>query len=161
MIEKSQLAASEIAAEEVLNTTTVTKAVSRMGSLRVSRLVITDRYGIAIYDSASDTQQGKYMLLPEIVQSLDGNDVFSWSYHDGTMQSRAATPIISYDTLIGCVYMMEYDAEQGVLMKTLQNNTLNFTAMVDGNNPQEKENLTKKLKKLWKLVEDYHSTTQI
>ena len=131
MIEKCQLAASEIAAEEVLNTTTVTKAVSRMGSLRVSRLVITDRYGIAIYDSASDTQQGKYLLLPEIVQSLDGNDVFSWSYHDGTMQSRAATPIISYDTLIGCVYMMEYDAEQGVLMKTLQNNTFYISLFLE------------------------------
>jgi hypothetical protein len=45
-------------------------------------------------------------------------------------------------------------------MKTLKKKQLNITAMVDGNNPQEKENLTKKLKKLWKLVEDYHFTTQ-
>ena len=45
-------------------------------------------------------------------------------------------------------------------MKTLKKKTLNFTAMVDGNNPQENENLMNKQKKLWKLVEDYHSTTQ-
>ena len=93
MIEKCQLAASEIAAEEVLNATTVAKAVARMGSLRVSRLVITDRFGVAIYDSASQAMAGQYMLLPEIVLALDSNDVFSWSYHDGTMQSRAATPL--------------------------------------------------------------------
>ena len=131
MIEKCQLAASEIAAEEVLNTTTVTKAVARMGSLRVSRLVITDRFGVAIYDSASQNAAEQYMLLPEIVQALDSNDVFSWSYHDGTMQSRAATPIISYDALIGCVYMMEYDTEQGVLMQTLQKNTFYISLFLE------------------------------
>ena len=131
MIEKCQLAASEIAAEEVLNTTTVTKAVARMGSLRVSRLVITDRFGVAIYDSANQNAAEQYILLPEIVQALDSNDVFSWSYHDGTMQSRAATPIISYDALIGCVYMMEYDTEQGVLMQTLQKNTFYISLFLE------------------------------
>lgn len=122
MIEKCQLAASEISSEEVLNTATVNKVVEQMGSLRVSRLVVTDRSGIALYDSAMKSETGMYILLPEVIVALDSNDVFSWNYHDGDMYSRAATPIMSYDTLIGCVYMMEYDPDQGALIQSLQKN---------------------------------------
>ena len=131
MIEKCQLAASEISAEEVLNTTTVGAAVKQMGKLRVTRLIITDRTGAAIYDTSQEVSDGQYMLLPEIVQALDGNDVFSWNYHDGAMQSRAATPIVSYGTLVGCVYMMEYDAEQGALIKTLQKTTFLISLILE------------------------------
>ena len=77
MIEKCQLAASEISSEEIMNVSTVSNVVKQMGSLRVTRLVITDRSGMAIYDSASESQVGRYMMLPEIVQALDCNDVFS------------------------------------------------------------------------------------
>ena len=71
------------------------------------------------------------MMLPEIIQALDGYDVFSWNYHDGAMQSRAATPIYSYGTLIGCVYMMEYDTAQGTLIKSLQNTILRITIILE------------------------------
>ena len=131
MIEKCQFAASEISAEEIINNSTVNNVVKQMGSLRVTRLVITDRSGLAIYDSSEESQEGKYMLLPEIVQALDGNDVFSSNYHDGTLQSRAATPIISYDTLIGCVYMMEHDTELGALIQSLQKNTFYISIILE------------------------------
>ena len=63
--------------------------------------------------------------------ALDGNDVFSWEYQDGAMQSRAATPIMSYDTIVGCVYMMEYDAAQGALIQTLQKNTFYISLILE------------------------------
>ena len=131
MIEKCQLAASEISAEEVLNITTVSNVVKQMGSLRTTRLVVTNRSGVAIYDSSVESQTGKYMILPEIVQALDCNDVFSSNYHDGALQSRAATPIVSYDTVIGCVYMMEYDTELGELIQTLQINTFYISIVLE------------------------------
>jgi len=131
MIEKCQLAAAEISNEEVLNATTIDSVVEQMESLRVSRLVVTDRAGMALYDSAEALVQDQYMMLPEIVLALDNNDVFSWNYHDGTMQSRAATPIISYGSLVGCVYMMEYDMEQGALISTLQKNTFYISLVLE------------------------------
>ena len=131
MIEKCLLASSEISSEDILNITTVNNAIKQIGSLRVTRLVVTDHSGMALYDSAADSQVGKYMILPEVVQALDGNDVFSWNYHDGNMYSRAATPIMSYDTLIGCVYMMEYDSAQGALIKTLQKNTFSISIFLE------------------------------
>ena len=132
MIEKCQLAASEISALEIINTTTVTEAVNRLGSLRVTRLIVTDPSGLCIYDSLSEESAlGKYVLLPEIVQALRVNDVFRWEYSDGTMQSFAATPVLTYGTLSGCVYMMENDASQGILMYSLLSNIFTITMILE------------------------------
>ena len=132
MIEKSHFAANEIANLNVINAMTVSDAVLKMDSLRVTRLVVTDHNGVAIYDSASSGNLAeKYTLFPEVVKALDGNDVFSWNYHDGTMRSCAAVPIYSYGTLVGCIYMMEHDSQQGMLIKTLQNNILTITLILE------------------------------
>ena len=137
MIEKCQLTATEISKLDVLNPATVSKAISGMESLKATRLIITDRKGLRIYDSANPMPQNEqYLLLPEIVEALsaDGNlgyNAFTWSYHDGDMQSRAATPIISYGTIIGCVYMTEQDTSQGALIKTLQKTTLFITLTLE------------------------------
>ena len=47
------------------------------------------------------------------------------------MQSYASTPIVSYGTVIGCVYMMELDTEQGALIQTLQNNTFSISLVLE------------------------------
>ena len=135
MVEKCQLAAAEIATLDVLNTTNVAEAVNKMDSLRVTRLLVTDYTGKVLHDSyAADPSLGSYALLPEVVQAMDGikgNDVFSWRYHDGVMQSQVATPIVSYGGIVGCVYMMEYDAEQGALIQSLQQNVLSITLFLE------------------------------
>ena len=92
MIEKCQLAASEISELEIINTATVSDTIARMGSLRVTRLIVTDQAGRSIYDSLTlNSTVGKYVLLPEIVQALRVNDVFRWEYSNGTMRSFVAT----------------------------------------------------------------------
>ncbi|MBE6947825.1 MAG: HAMP domain-containing histidine kinase [Ruminococcaceae bacterium] len=135
MAEKCQFAAQEISALEVLNASNVTAAVQKMDSLRVTRLLVTDRSGLVLYDSYSaDSALGSYVVLPEIVQALDGrsgNDVFSWQYQDGIMQSRAATPILSHGMIVGCVYMMEYDATQGGVIDSLQKNIFTITLILE------------------------------
>ena len=137
MLSKCQLTAVEIAELEVLNPATAASAVAQIDSLQVDRLIITDQSGIAVYDSAGSVSPTQYILLPEIVQALDtsehlyGNDVFSWQYENGGMYSRAATPIVSYGTVIGCVYLMEYDQEQGSLIQTLQNNIFSITIFLE------------------------------
>ena len=132
MIEKCQLAATEIAALDVVNPTTVQNAISDIGSLRATRIIVTDRFGLAIFDTAKENPDtGNYTMFPEIVQALKSFDVFSWRYRDGTMQSKAAVPIVSYGTLIGAVYIMEYDIQQGALIQTLQNTTLTITFILE------------------------------
>ena len=131
MIEKAQLAATEIAGLEVLNPTNASAIVAQMSSLKVTRLIITDQSGLVVYDSNPTSAVGKYALLPQVVKAIQGNDVFTWRYHDGVMRSEAATPVVSYDTVVGCVYMMEYDTEQGALIRSLQNNILRITIVLE------------------------------
>lgn len=132
MIEKCQRAAVDISELDVLNQTTVSSAVSQLSGQRVTRLVVTDQSGVSLYDSLTEgSSLGQLVLFPEIVKSLEGYDVFSWQYNDGVMHSRAAAPIYSYGTLVGCVYMMEYDASQGALIQSLQQNTLTVTLVLE------------------------------
>ncbi len=130
MIEKCLLAADEIASLDVINPNAVAELVEQIGSLQTTRLIVTDPTGLALYDSNS-AEIGHYALLPEIVTALGGQDVFFSQHHDGTIHSHAATPIVSYGTTIGCVYMMEYDTERGALIKALQDTVFQITIILE------------------------------
>jgi len=126
MTEKCLLASDEIAKLEVINASTVSALVDQLESLTVTRMIVTDQNGLVIYDSAAAAQD-KYCLLPEIVTALDGNDVFSWIFHDTVMESRAAAPIIYFGSTVGCVYITDFDTTQGAMLSSLQNTILRVT----------------------------------
>ena len=132
MIEKCHLLATEISALDVLNPSTVSTAVSNMGNLNVSRLLITDHSCNVIFDTAvSSDPAGHFALFPEIISALSGNDVFTSNYSDGQMFGHAATPIFSYNVLVGCVYITEYDTAQGGLIQSLQKNIFSITLVLE------------------------------
>ena len=131
MLERCYLASSEISDLQVMNRNTVSQALSGISSLRVSRVIVTDESAGIIYDSAYTSPEMRYALFPEIITALSVNDVFSWKYSDGTMVSKAATPILSYGSLVGCIYIMEYDNQQGALIHSLQMNTFIITMALE------------------------------
>lgn len=133
MIEKSQLAAAEVSALDLLNAANISQTLQQLEGLKTTRTIVTDRSGIALYDSYTvNSCQGMYVLLPEVVHALSGIKSFSSEYdHDqGVIQSRAAAPIYTSGVLAGCVYMMEYDAQQGALMHSLQKNILTISLVL-------------------------------
>lgn len=137
MIEKCQLASDEISTQDVISNRTITEILGQMESLKVSRLLVTDQKCAVLYDSRN-TDVGSYALLPEILQSMSeneagtyGNDVFSWQYRNGYMDSRAATPILHYGNVVGCVYITEYDTTQGLLIQSLQSTILKVTLVLE------------------------------
>ena len=136
MLEKCQLAADEVSQLDVLHEDGIRDALTRLGTLSVTRTVITDPYGFAVYDSMGSAE-GTYVLFPEVAQALDssrwqyGNDAFSWQYTEGTMRSCAAVPVIRYGTVTGCVYMSSFDPEQGALLQSLQDTVLQITLILE------------------------------
>lgn len=136
MVEKCLLASGEISSLNVINDQGIEEALQNLDSLSADRMLITDAAGMVIYDSLGQAV-GTYALLPEILQALDtsiqpqGNKAFSWLFRDGAMRSCAATPIVSYGNVTGCVYMMEYDREQGMLIYSLQANLLHITLALE------------------------------
>ena len=132
MIEKCHLASDEIASLEVVNSATVSGILTQLDALSSTRLVVTDQTGLALYDS-QNTALSTYTLFPEILKALEGqgNDVFTSNYRDGIIESRAATPIVYYGTIIGCVYIMESDPTQGALIQSLQSTVLQITLVLE------------------------------
>ena len=128
MMDKILLVSSAVGEQEVLNPNTARSAVDALGNLKTARLIITDETGRMVYDTAGSTQE--YCLFPEVVQALRGNDVITIDYHDGVMTSRASAPILRYNTLAGCAYILEYDTEQGQLIHSLQTNIFTVTMIL-------------------------------
>lgn len=130
MIEKCLLASDEISTLEVINTSSVSAVIGQIESLKANRLLVTDQSGCTLYDSGL-APVGSYALFPEILSALDGNDVCSWRYRSGTIDSRVATPIYYFGTIVGCVYMTDYDTAQGSLIQTLQRTIFVITLMLE------------------------------
>lgn len=130
MTEKCKFAASVVTNLEAINANTIANAISGVDDLNVSRLIITDMLGQAIYDSL-ETSDNYYVLYPEVIKALQGNNVFYWTFHDGIMRSTAAAPIYIYGALTGCVYIMEYDYAQGAFLSAHQNNILIITLILE------------------------------
>lgn len=131
MVEKAQLAASEVGKLDVLTSTTVSATISRMTSLKVTQVLVTDQSGLIIYDSTAQVPPESYATQPQVTQALQNNDVFTWNYRGGIMYSEAATPIVSYGTAVGCVYMLEVDSQQGALLRSLQVTILTITIILE------------------------------
>ena len=130
MMDKILLVSSALGEQEVLNHDTAAAAIEPLGNLKVARLLVTDDAGRMVYDSLRGMEDGEFCLFPEVVQALRGNDVIAIDYHDGVMVSRAAAPILSRNVLTGCAYILEYDAEQGELIRVLQYNILTVTVLL-------------------------------
>ena len=130
MIEKCLLISDEIATLDVLNSTSIATTVGQLESLKITRLIVTDQSAKVLYDSAEEAL-GHYCLLPEIVTAIDGNDVCSWNYQKGATNTRAATPIVYYGTIVGSVYMAEYETAQGAMIQSLQKTVLQITLLLE------------------------------
>jgi len=81
---------------------------------------------LTLYDSQKQAV-GSYALFPEILTAISGNDICTWNYADGTTDSRAATPIVYFGTIVGSVYIAEYETVQGGMIKSLQDTVLRIT----------------------------------
>lgn len=132
MFERCELLSTSISSLNVLNRSTIDGTITDVIRLSVARIAVTDQNGLVIYDSLENTPASpKYIFLPQTVEALRGNDVFTWHYEDGAMQSHAAMPIYSYGTLIGCIYMTESDSEQGALIASIHNNIFTITLILE------------------------------
>ena len=130
LVEKCHLAADELGTLEELDAFAISKILGKMESLTVTRLIVTDPGCAALYDSAL-TAAGQRILLPEVLQALEGEDVFNGDYQKGVVICRAATPITHGGKRIGCVYMTEYDPVRGALVRSLQIHVFQITAVLE------------------------------
>ena len=122
---------SSLSGLERLNQENVAAAMSAAGEIGLSRILVSDSAGQILYDTRESREAvGNYVLYAELVQALLGNDAFSCVYEHGAFRSRAASPVLYRNQIIGAVYAYEYDTEQASLLEGLQGNLLRLSAGV-------------------------------
>ena len=114
-----------------LNEENVAAAMAVVEETGMSRVLVTDSAGRVLYDTReTGSAVGNYVLYTEIVQALLGNDAFSCTYENGAFRSRASSPILYQNRIIGAVYAYEFDTEQAALLAGLQENLLSLSAVI-------------------------------
>ena len=114
-----------------LNEENVAAAMAVVEETGLSRILVTDSAGKVLYDTReTGSAVGRYALYTEIVQALTGNDTFSCIYKNGAFRSRASSPVLYQNQIIGAVYAYEYDTEQAALLEGLQGNLLRLSAVI-------------------------------
>ena len=101
---------------------TVEQAIGQLEELEVRRVLVTDGAGRVLYDTGEPSALGKYALIGEVVSALRGNDAFSSEYQDGAFSSRAASPVMNRNQVVGAVCLYDQDSDQGALLEELQRN---------------------------------------
>lgn len=116
---------------ERLSEENVTAAMAVVEETGLSRILVTDSAGRVLYDTReTGGAVGDYVLYTEVVQALLGNDAFSCAYENGAFRSRASSPVLYQNQIIGAVYAYEYDRSQAALLEGLQGNLMRLSAAV-------------------------------
>ena len=119
--DKIQVVASAFSGVDPLTAETVDQVISVLGDINATRLIVTNAEGTALYDSSENQNAtGRRVILPAVVEALRGNDVFFSAYQNAALVSCAAVPIMDHESAGGCVYLLDYDAEQGNIIANLE-----------------------------------------
>ena len=129
LTDKAKLAAAALEKLDDLTTDSVSAAVNKINSLKVTRLLVTDPSGNVIYDTQSGASS--VVVTNETKQALKDGEAFTWEYDDGIMTSHAACAITTESEVVGCIYLMEQDAQQGHLLNTIQTTILTTTIVLE------------------------------
>ena len=109
----------------------VTAAMTVAEDTGLSRILVTDAAGKILYDTReTGSAVGNYTFYTEIVQALLGNDAFTCQHQNSAFRSRASSPVMYQNQIIGSVYAYEYDTEQAALLKGFQANLLRMSLIV-------------------------------
>lgn len=133
IIDKAQLMVSAFSSYEELTEEQVAETELPVNDLHTVRVVVTDSGARCLYDSLDPTgTRGKLVLYPEVAEALEGSDAVYIRYEDSQLVSKAAMPIVSYNRIIGAVYLLERDEDQAALIAGLQRNIRRISLMLEG-----------------------------
>lgn len=131
MLQTANIVASSLSGLPALEKERIEAIMNILDISDSERVLVTDLYGRIVYDSARSLRhEGDLLLLPEVVSALDGNDSFRCRYVHSAFESRACVPLYSTDTILGSVYLYEYDDNKGDLLVSMQQTVRTMTLIL-------------------------------
>jgi len=121
MLAQASVMSSALSALETLNTDGVYQAMELLDAADAYRVIVTDESARILYDNApAYASGGRYALFGEVNLALGRKVVFYSKYADNAFLSRAAMPVVAGGSVIGAVFLSEYDAEQSALISGIR-----------------------------------------
>ena len=111
--------ASTLSGLEPLDGDNIAEALRYLDLGGYSRVLVTDRAGERLYDSAVDAEEGS--VREDLSTCLMGKTVFRSAFSDGAFVSSIAIPLSSQGELNGALYLTEHDEERGEIILGFQN----------------------------------------
>ncbi len=122
---------SALSGLDKLTVDNVRQALSGVEENGASRVLVTDTAGRVLYDTRdTESAMGQYVVFTEVAQALQGNDAFYCGYDSDAFFSRAASPVVYRNQIIGAVCAYEYDAQQAELLRIFQWNLLRISVII-------------------------------
>lgn len=90
-------------------------------------VLITDEHGNVQYAANDDAASS----MPFDLTTPGTATRVYWDYHDGVMTAAVSVPVRRNDRVVGCVYLLEIDSNDGTLLKTLHRNILTITVCLE------------------------------
>jgi len=132
MLSQATVMSSSLSVLDSLSGDNVNQVMELIDVKSFDRVVVTDSAGVAIYDSSSSGDAvGRWVHFPEIIKALSGYAAFSSDFDGLAFSSKAATPVFSSGSLIGSVYISEYEADSAALIDSIQGQ-LSTIAIISG-----------------------------
>ena len=121
MLSQASVMSSSLAALEQLTVDGVYQAMELLDVATSNRVIVTDASAKILYDNSTYySSLGRYALFSEINLALNSKVVFYSSYADKAFSSRVAMPVVNQGTVIGTVFLYNYDTEQSNLISGIQ-----------------------------------------
>lgn len=131
--EKAKLMTSALLPVDDLTSPETELTINSLDDLRTMRTVVTNAYGVALYDSLENGgAEGKHVDFPELATALEGQDVFYSVYGDSAIESRVSMPLMRGGKVRGAVYLMQRNTDQAALIDALQKNVLRISIALEG-----------------------------
>lgn len=116
MLEQANVIAASLSGLDTLTGDGAAQVVELLGLSGLERIIVTDAAGRVLYDTSSDSAEGRLALFAEIMRALSGEQVFWSRFADGAYLSHAAMPVTRDGTTLGAVYLCELDSEQADIL---------------------------------------------
>ena len=118
MTAQAATVASSLSGLERLNRENIAEVLRYLDLSGYSRVLVTDREGTSLYDSAS----ARGSSVPEDLSTcLKGKTVFRSSFQDSVFSSSIAIPLSVKGELTGALYLTELDEERAEIILGFQN----------------------------------------
>ena len=124
---------SSLSGLEKLTEENVADAMTVAEEAGLSRVLVTDAAGKVLFDTReTGSAVGQYTFYTEVVQALMGKDVGNCRFENNAFRSRASSPVLYQNQIIGAVYAYEYDTEEAALLVGFQSNIFRLSCIIGG-----------------------------